>query len=687
LVVTCFAPGVGPGATPESEVKVSENPTEADEPKPESLARVRANIRRDRETIERVSARIVENLKLAVSLGAGAPDLAEDSGYTLSRVGQLVGGFRKLRAETGATAPRRRPRKQADEPPADPAPEVPAEASKLPGEPEGWGVQDAALLPERYRPGSATGVQQLLHAKGLVSDHYASTFTERATIFVDVGTGEWWSPAGKHGHIPWGEGTAAELLGGLTLDALATVERVFFVGRPGVTDERVRVHGSAADAARTWYLTDVPGWTADGHYLADDTALIGRWRGSGRWDGRQVEVQRAATWFGEGLYTARAAALAWFTLGRAVAAEFSGGVLLSSPATTGRDLWRRSISRKSEGFPVLSTELRELIQTTSGQGRRELVAPPRAGRIPLLTQYDMRLAYAALAWGMPVGAPTMVTGREFGAMDDDGQRLVMARRGRWLVRATVPLGWEHVGILPTPNNDGTWAWPSRPGSSFTSWCSASELSVARLHGWRVEILEGFHFAEGKPLNTWKDKLVRIYSAERKDTPTVVDGMVRAAARMMILATVGAFASRSHVITRSVPVTDNAQLPDDAPIREVGGMYVWEEQTERSEWMERTSHPEWSAEIWGRCRTRLLIAPTGTQGVSAGALHVPPGNVIGMRTDGITLAGDPVWPDDGAPGRYRLQGRMRGAFEWPATEGALTELKRQAEGALETGEMQ
>lgn len=661
------------------------------EKSPESLAQVRAKIRRDRKVIataqDRITAaqgRLAENLKLAVKLGASAPVLAEDSGYTVTRIGQLVGGVRKVRETAGVPNPKR--------------PRAPKHDDEGQDTDEG---QDAEVsepsLPERYQPGITARVRQLLHMAPdrdgklvpLVSDRYEASHTERATIFVEVDSGEWWSPAGKHGHIPWGEGTAAELLAGLTTDALAAVERVYFVGshRPGVTPERVRVHGSAADAARTWFLAPVEGWTGAGHYLVDDVALIGRWRGTGRWDGRTVEVQRAHIWFGEGVYSARDAALAWAVLRRAVAEEFPGGVLLSSPATTGRDLWRRVIPRKAE-FPVLSAELRELIQSTSGQGRRELCAPPEPrAKVPYVVQYDMRLAYAALAWGMPVGAPTMVTGRAFADMADDEQHKVLARRGRWLVKATVPGGWEHVGILPTPRSDGTWEWPSKPGTSFTSWCSASELALARLHGWPVRVIEGFHFNEGKPLNTWKDKLVKIYAAERGDVPAGVSKRVATAARMMILSSVGAFASRSHAITRSVPVTEAAALPDNAPIREVGGMYVWEERTERSAWMERTSHPEWSAEIWARCRTRLLDAPTGQPGIKAGALHVPPGNVIGMRTDGLTLAMDPGWFDDGAPGRFRLTGRMRGVFDWPTTDAALSEAKRAAEGAYETGELQ
>jgi hypothetical protein len=208
------------------------------------------------------------------------------------------------------------------------------------------------------------------------------------------------------------------------------------------------------------------------------------------------------------------------------------------------------------------------------------------------------------------------------------------------------------------------------------------VSLAREHGWRVDVLEGFHFDEGKPLNTWRDKIMAVYGMT--GLPEGIGPLVKSAARMMILASIGAFASRSHVLTHTT--TDPDALPADAPVREVGGVYVWESPAPRGEWMERVSHPEWAAEIWGRCRARLLSSPA-VAGVRTGALHVPPGSVIGLRTDGLTLVGDPGWPDDGKAGRFRLVGRARGAFEWPQSDAALSALKRTAEGALETGEMQ
>lgn len=635
-----------------------------------TVAQVRAAIRKDRERITKAEGRIVENLRVAIELGASAPEVAEDAGYTVSRVGQLVGGVRRVRAAAGTpNPPRRKPAKpepEAAEGPAD------CDSVSAPASTEG------DTRPS-WTPGVLSNVRQLVHAGGLVSDRWAKPRTERRTLFVNVATGEWHTAARAQGSMPWRAGSAAELLEGVP----AGTERVYFVGpyRPGVTPETVRRHGSAAAAARAWFLAPVPeGWTGT-HHLADDAALSGRWSHT---DGRTLEVLHAATWFGHGDYSARDAADAWHALGHMIGQASAGAVLMSTPATTGRELWRRMIPERSKGFPVLSDELRQLIHVTSGQGRRELIRRDPVG-VGMVTQYDMRIAYAALTWGMPVGAPTMVTRAEWDALDDETQGKTLQRRGRWFVEATVPTGWEHVGILPHLTADG-WVWPAKPGHTFRSWCSASELAVAREHGWRVTILEGFHFKEGKPLNDWRDALLSIYTRAESAPPEAgrAPVLTKAAVRMMLLGTIGAFASRVRPVTHVA--AEGEALPADAQVREVAGRYVYETAGARSEWTERTSHPEWAAEIWARCRTRLLESPA-VNGVRTGALHVPAGSVIGLRTDGLTLVGDPEWPDDGKPGTYRLTGRARGAFGWPQSDGTLSELKRTIEGAYETGEMQ
>lgn len=618
----------------------------------QTLAQLRALIRRDTKTIADATTRRTERVKLAREMGASAVELAADMGVTPGRVSQV--------------APK--PKKKTTTAVAVPA-DAPAPRRPLTGDD----------LPPAFRPGVTGRIKHTL--SDLKTDRWAKDQPERPTIFVDLVSGEWCSPARKTGRIIWEDGSAAELLTQLP-DGVA---RVYLVGpnRPGVTPDSRAEFGSEADAVRMWFLTDVPGWEVQpgGHYLADEDAPIGRWK---RGD-QAVEVMRASTWFGEGRYSVADAAHAWYVLRGQMSTAFGkGAILLSTPASTGRDMWRRTIGKSRDGsqksYPVLSDELRALIHATSGQGRREIV-PGDGAPILEFVQYDMRFAYAALAWGMPVGAPEMWGPKELRRLDDDDRKALLKRRGRWLVTATVPTSWDRVGLLPAPAAGEAWCYPAEPGTTFTTWASGAELELADRWKWRFEMHEGFVFAEGKPLETWRTKLTTLYAAAESGeiaAPLAVRQLVRAALRNMVLMSIGAFAARTHMISRAMPITaeNTAKLPD-RPIRTVGDMYLWEEEGQRSEWSRRLDHPEWAAEIWARCRARLLEAPTGNPLVKAGALHVPPGTVLGMRTDALYLSVDPEWPDDGKPGRYRLKGKVLGQMTRPVTDAAMDAAKTEA----------
>ncbi|MFJ8188096.1 hypothetical protein [Streptomyces sp. NPDC096105] len=609
-----------------------------------------------------VEARRAERIRRARQLGASGAELAADAKLSEGRISQI--------------APAKEAKKAARaERPADgvPGPETWRLMMRQPlGEKE---------LPAPFRPGAATAIKATL--SGLATDRYARKWVERETLFVDLESGEWATPDAKRGRITWHQHTAHELLAQIP----ETVERVYLVGpnRPGVRPGHP--YDTEADAVRVWFLRDVPGWEVaeGGHWLADEDNPVGRWRQGEGERARSVEVLRAAAWFGEGRYTVRDAAYAWWTLRKVMLRAFGdGAILLSTPATTGRDMWRRTIGYQRDGspksYPVLSDELRALIQATSGQGRREILPGTAGETIGGFVQYDMRFAYAALAWGLPVGEPTMWTRRKLDQAADDDIAAMLKGRGRWLVTATVPSGWDRVGLLGAPAADHAWCYPAAPGQKFTTWASGGEVELARAQGWRVDLREGFTFAEGKPLNGWRDKLTDAYqAAEAGELPAEVAPLVRAALRNMVLMTIGAFAARSHMVSRAMPATpeNDGKLPSNRPVREVEGMYLWEEPGEVSEWVKRQAHPEWSAEIWARCRLRLLDAPTADRTVRAGALHVPAGTVLGMRTDALYLSADPGWPDDGKPGRFRLKGKLVGEMPRPVNDAQLDAVKTKA----------
>lgn len=639
-------------------------------PEPSELPELLALIKKDTAAIARhtkaigtIEERRTVRMTLARGLGATAEELAGLVSLTAARVRQIapIGG------RPG------RPRKAAAEqaPAEEPDPVRTPIAYRPALEPD--------ELPEPFRPGAAKAVRAAL--SDLITDRWGVKGPEKATVFVDMATGRWCSVGGVTGQIQWAERSAAELIGQLP----ERVERVYLVGprpqAPGIPD--------AAEAVRAWFLAPVPGFDSGTHYLEDADLPTGRWKQAGAEDGRELEVLRAAAWFGDGDYSAEDAARAWAELRQMIARRFDvGALLLSTPSSTGRDLFRRSIGTGRKGkpktYPILSDELRQLIQSTSGQGRWDVI-PEGPQEIEQFTQWDMRFAYSALAWGMPVGAPTMVTRKMWDALGDDDQGAALMRRGRWLVTAEVPAGWDRVGLLGAPAADKHWTYPRRPGERFTTWTGGSELVLARQHGWRFTVHEGFHFAEGKPLNEWKTKLTELYLSieNRDDISPELGKLVQGALRMLVLTTVGAFAARTHPITKTIPATrqNERQLPADAPVRVVGDHYVWTELGERPLWSRKTDHPEWAAEIWSRCRARLLDAPTADSKVRAGALHVPPGTVLAMRTDGLSLACDPGWPDDGSVGLYRLKGRIAHSIARPVNEAEGEAVRKLAARAL------
>jgi hypothetical protein len=436
-----------------------------------------------------------------------------------------------------------------------------------------------------------------------------------------------------------------------------------------------------AERVRAWALADPgPGWHAESHYLADPALPVLRFRHD---DGRKVTILRAAAWWGEtdaDLATCRAA---WDGLGRALdqVPAFAGAGLADTPATTGRALWLRTIP-EGRNYPVLAEEYRELLAATAGQGRIELrpdsPAVRAVGDLPRdFTYLDGRFMYAALTWGMPVGEPRRWTGAELDAGSARDQMAALRGRGRWRISCTVPAEWRHVGMFMAPDTAGGWRYPDQPGETFTTWADGSEIWAAMELGWEPVIHEGITWAEGKPLDTWHDALVGVWeAAERAGTPA--SRLAARAVRMILLATIGAFATRAHPTTRTVPADQADQVPAGGEVRRVGNQLMWTEPDRLSAWSVQTAHPEWSATVWARARTRLLTG-RGAGQQRVGALTLPVERIVAFSTDALYVAGgNPGWADDGKPGRFRPKGTRPGPFTWPTSWDELYRLRDEAE---------
>lgn len=426
-----------------------------------------------------------------------------------------------------------------------------------------------------------------------------------------------------------------------------------------VTNKARRVHlvgprPRAGDNAgfHAWAHAPVEGWTVDRHYVERPETPVLRWVDA---DGRKVEAQRATTWFGADADTATAedCATAWHHVAELVERAFPGATLLATPATTGRELFSRIIGA-DQRWPVLPDDVAQLIRTTSGQGRIELVDGPDT--IGGFYELDGRFMYGALCKEVPCGEPERWNGEH-----PYGPYARCRVRASW----TVPATWEHVGILPMASEAGGWRYPRRPGEHGTGWLDGAELSLARAQGWAITVHESLVWpTKGDPLGAWAQRLGRARAgALNLPASGTVIGLVRAALRKTVIDAIGAFVGRPHVVTKSVPL-ESADLPAGAISPHIEGDHlVWGEAAGAA-WPEM-SHPEWSAAVWARCRVRMLDGPDG-HGGRTGALHVNPADVLAFRTDALYLATNPGWPDDRKDGRLRLKAGQAGERRRPRT---------------------
>lgn len=427
-----------------------------------------------------------------------------------------------------------------------------------------------------------------------------------------------------------------------------------------VDAQRVMLTGGAA-FHDWWYLHTLPEqWRHGNHFLIDNHAATGRYYRPTPGDpGRRIEVEvcRARPWFGDA--PAAVCARAWGWLAEWIQQQSPSAQLLSTPVTTGRDLWRRQLP-KDTAYPILSDEVRALIHATTPQHRRELLpVPAGAGGLAGFAYLDMRLAFAACAWGLPV-AP----GQWIGAVQDASALAQLLRaRGRFRVHAEVPKNWAHVGLLARADESGAWEWPHQPGRAFETWCDSSELHLALQQGWPVRVIEGFTMREGKPLNTFTDRITRtIGQVEQMLTAGAdqeVGRAIRSGLRAMFVGLIGGFAQRGHDVWRSAPIRAGHPLPapEGVNVRRSfdGKTAFWVEHNEQTDLS--FAHPEWAAAVWARARNRLLDSP----GISKdsprfGALHLPRQSVLAFAADALYLDHDPGWPDDGGRGRFRRKGK-------------------------------
>jgi hypothetical protein len=404
--------------------------------------------------------------------------------------------------------------------------------------------------------------------------------------------------------------------------------RVLLSLPPG--EARLVLCGPFPGEANAWrrYLLSVPaGWRA----------VVKVARANGACDayltspaGDRVRVTSTGTWFGPQALEPAAAERLFGRLQWHLKREFhrESAVPLITPAVAGMDLWRQE---QGDCWPELDARLQELIRTTAGQARRELLTVPELAALSSFQCWDMRFAYADFCERLPVGPVTEDREPELPAV------------GRVRVDFRPPADWRHVGILPSKEYGVGMVFPSAYRWE-SGWCDAREARLALASGWEVRVRERLVMQEGRPLDCWSRRLRRLY--ERFEG--MAEPELKGAIRRILVATIGSFQGRGNVELRVMPTARGTRI--EVPM----------EQARRRE---KPSHPEWSGAVWARCRYRL----------AKHMLTLPRDLILGCHTDCIYLAGDPGWRNAAAIGQLRLKGVLLASGPAPKTKDELRAL--------------
>jgi hypothetical protein len=576
---------------------------------------------------------------------------------------------------------------------AHPVPTPALTAVPVPGQ----GEREAAPA-QPPRPPSIpadAGPDWFTHTSGLVSTRPNYTQQARATVFLDTATGIL-AYRDQTMRLDLAGASAGQILNAVAVTVPGPVERIYITAGDPWHRDAAR-YPYLKDAVAAWLNAPTPGWRTDtgrgqdrmaGHFVHARNPVGRYMRDSGE---SHVEIRSVGEWFDPEGADPATVRDAFVLLWKNLRCHWPDAVIMGSPSQTGRDLWTRTIPTRgqyAEGYPVLSEELRGLLHSTAGQGRNELITPHTTPsvpeQLPALVEYDRTFAYAKHTWKSPVGTPRRITATTFASWSQNEQTKALFGCGHWRIRATVPDNWNHVGLLPAPApGDRAWHYPATPGTTFTTWAGGPEVHTALtnpLSPWKIEILDGILWEEGKPLDDWAKNLKDAWAALDAQAALHTDPrqaraahLASRAVRAILLYGIGSFAQRPRMVTGTTPRALERDVPADAEIISFDDQQItWQKPTGFSR--DSNAHPEWSAAIWSAARAALLIQRHRDEGAFAGALHVPPGTVVAFRTDALYLTGTHPWPYHRQPGDYLLKGHLVGPLTAPTSEEELLSLR-------------
>jgi hypothetical protein len=509
-----------------------------------------------------------------------------------------------------------------------------------------------------------------------------------ATAYVHTKTGE-----GVFDDLTFQAGSYPTLLALIRVLPLE-VERVFLVGpRPGRdgTAESLYLWMRQPEVGLSW---DVPKFEPD-----DDAPILELRSREGEGRKRELRFSRIAQWIGPGSYSPRQAQEAMQALERILQTVFDDKMrCLTTPGLTGLAAWDRS--RKAD-YPVLDEETQALIRATSTQGRVEITPMPGRDPLPGFVYEDLRFAYGSLTKGVGFGPAT----------HDEMPEFDPRRRGRYLVKFRVPEGWDHIGLFAVKSDyyRDPWLYPFEPGEEHETWIGSTELELGLhpprgLPPWQITIKERLLFQNASaghpwPLDLWGERLVEArLSIERRvaegEFSAEIGELVENALRNILLHALGGFHRRNrpelgiiypHQGYDAIPANADPQFHSD-------GTVTYKIYKPLDKWVARLMHPEFSSQVWDRCRRHVLYSGKKKMGQvvpgsESGVLLLERKDLVGIRTDAAYLTREPQgWPDDGrTPGQFRCKGRLREPCPQPDKTGKghklLNQLRDRSRRAL------
>lgn len=409
---------------------------------------------------------------------------------------------------------------------------------------------------------------------------------------------------------------------------------------------RVIVQGSLAEMTREWFQQGAygTGWHLKSYSHESRTGVYEDEAGLA------IAVTRAANWIESPNVLDMIEAYTMAEDG--FKAEF-GFPFLGSPTITGLYAMEQTL-KPNVDCPALPDDFAETLHAGTTQGRSEMYLPADLKSFHL---FDRRFAYAAdVRFEMPCGVPQYEQGGEFVPYDPAFYR----------VRFTVPTGWHHVGLLPVLVPGSGWQWPV--DGTYETFVAEPELRLAAGCHWPFEVLECWRFEKARPLENWRNRLVKLWDdANARGCKGEADIY-----RRILLHAIGGLYARTYAREFIATPVEFADLNDDAALtaEQVDGGFRIQTRANRDK---RFYMPHWAAMVWSRARAVL----------ASRMLTLPIADVLACHVDAI-YSRAPLQGVGNEVGQFRLKGSLQ--FNVPETLRTRRDLQQMAQFAERCAEL-